>query len=59
MTDSLPTYEPSDCFPHVDNVHIKSMYTIVDTIDGRIDPTCKINLSPPSKAFVLNGSTLS
>uniref|UniRef100_M1DEB9 Uncharacterized protein n=1 Tax=Solanum tuberosum TaxID=4113 RepID=M1DEB9_SOLTU len=45
---SLSLSEPIDSLPHIDNVLVESVDTLVDPIDDRIDSSSKINLYPPS-----------
>ena len=46
--------------PFDDDVHLMSVVTLVDSIDDRIDSSCKINLCPTSvESIVLDDSTSS
>ncbi|XP_059288898.1 uncharacterized protein LOC132042351, partial [Lycium ferocissimum] len=60
MKVSLPCIEPSESLPCLDNVIVESVPTLVDPIDDRIDPSCKVDLCPPSvDTCALNDSALS
>lgn len=48
MSNSLSSCELNDSLSYINNVIIESIHTLVDPIDGRIDPSCKIDLCPPS-----------
>uniref|UniRef100_M1DY19 Uncharacterized protein n=1 Tax=Solanum tuberosum TaxID=4113 RepID=M1DY19_SOLTU len=56
---TLSLSEPIDSLPHIDNVFVESVDTLVDPIDDRIDSSSKIDLCPPSvDIYALNASSL-
>lgn len=60
VSDSLSLCEPNVSLPCVDNVHVESVDTLVDTIDDRIDSSSKVDLCTPSvDTRALNDSSLS
>uniref|UniRef100_M1DPF6 Uncharacterized protein n=1 Tax=Solanum tuberosum TaxID=4113 RepID=M1DPF6_SOLTU len=48
VTVSLSLSDPIDSLPHIDNVLVESVDTLVDPIDDRIDSSSNIDLYPPS-----------